>query len=220
MATPYTITHKTSGNNAADQSSYATSSILVTANKLIIGAFRAGSQPTSVSGGGITWTYYQTVTAGSAHLDIYLGVATSPSSGAITIGYSGTQNECVWTIVEVNITVPAAGVASCIKQFAQNSSTVNVTSITATLPLVFKNAKNVTLGILGTFQNGNITPGSGFTELGESDGIGGSIQSQWLQGQDLTVDWTFGSSVGVVAAAFEIGDNSIAGGGFILKEFV
>lgn len=200
----YSITHKTSGEDSTNTTSYNTPSILVTANRLIIGVFRANNQPSGVSGGGITWTYYATVTNGTAHFDLYLGVATSPSNGAITISYGSTQNECCWSIVETSVPV-VGNVTNYIQQVASNTGT-SITSLTVTLPNQFGTSDNVTLGFIAIFENAAITQGSGFTELGEANGAGGSIEAEWFQGQDLTVDWSFSSATGVVAFGIEVGD--------------
>lgn len=210
----YTITYKTSGEDSANLDNYSSASILVTANRLIIGAFRANQQPDTISGSsGIAWTYYGIVNNGTVYLSIYLGVATSPSNGTVTVNFSSTQNECLWMILETDIVVGSAGVIAGLQQAASANGS-SITTLTATLPNNFVSANNVTLGIIATIQTGNITVGTGFTELGETNGVPGSIQAQWKNTQDLTVDWTFASSANVVAFALELGDRS-TGGGFI-----
>jgi hypothetical protein len=205
----YTATHKTSGNDTTDNTVYSTASITPTANTLLIAGFRAGAVPTSITGAGTSWVAINNRMSSTINLAMYAGVATSPSSQALTITYSGTQNECCWSILEVNktVTTTAEALASIIQNAGNDGSPL--TSLTATLTNSFQHPNNITIGIIGTTINGNITVGSGFTELGESDGAGGSIQSQWFQGQDLTVDWTFGSSR-AVAFGLEVGDSASA----------
>lgn len=206
------IIHKTTGESSSNVDFYPTANILVTANRLIIAACRSTSVPSSVGGSaGITWSLYDSITNGTSVLSIWLGVATSPSNNPVHFNFSGDQNEACWSIVETDIPVSGAVLSTFIQQSAKTSGS-SITGITATLLRPFVHTNNVTLGFVAVFLNRSITPGSGFTELGEAAGIEGSIQSQWFQGQDLTVDWAFSSSTGVVAFALEVGFPAIAGG--------
>ncbi len=87
------------------------------------------------------------------------------------------------------------------------------TAITVNLG-AFSNPKNATYGSIRPGGNVAVSPGSGFIELGEARGTV-TIQSQWKDLPDTSVDWTHGSVSNTYAIAVEIAHKKIGGGAFL-----
>ena len=220
---PVTATHLTSGggqNPAA--TSFATASISPSANKLVVVCVHshdnAGGDPSTptISGASMTWTQIVTKrgTSDNAHrITLFRALSASPGSGALTINFSTTQNEVLWSILEFSTINPGGtNGANAIVQSATNASSSTGTSGSVTLS-AFSNSANATFGFIIVQQtSGQIIEGSGFTEINEYLSFD-NIHTEYKQTNDTGVDWTWTNSSHWLAAALELKIKS--GGNFL-----
>lgn len=212
-----TATNLLTNSSGTDANSYVTASISPTNGKLIllaVSSVSTASPPVnipSVSGAGMTWTQVATVVETNNNFrrtTVFRGISVG-SSGALTIVFSGeTQLRCGWSVTEFdNVDISGTNGSNAIVQSAtatQNNS--SQTGITVTLS-DFNNSKNATYGAVRISASGNpITPGSGFTELGESQMDSSDwIQTQFKNTNDTTVDWSWTSAISeATAVAIEL----------------
>lgn len=200
-----TVNHLTSGGVGSAASSYNTASISPTANRLVVVDvvnFRAGGAtlPT-VSGASMTWaqvgTYLRSST--TARVTCFAALAASPGSGALTIAFGGTnQDNCGWSITEfIDVETSGTNGANAYRNFVGGEVAANNTSLTINLA-AFASTNNATHGYIRVGASvANITPGSGFSELSEVNTTGASVESQWRNDNDTSVDWSYANSAGV-----------------------
>ena len=204
-------THLTTNGSDTDTNEFTTASISPTAGRVAIltgGGLRGGggaaSDAPTIAGNGLTWTEITNVeNPTSMRLAMYRAKVVSPSSGVVTITWADTQTDgCMWTITEFdNVLTTGTNASDAIVQSATQQQDA-VTNTTVTLG-AFADASNATHGVV--FHNGTqtITEGSGFTELGEANSPR-SIQGQWRNDNDTSVDWTWGTSQQVTGIGIEL----------------
>lgn len=202
-----TVTALTSGKNETDLTSYATSSINPTANRLVlalVGAF-AGTQvtPTASGGGMTTWTQVASRIDGSSRvLTLFRALQASPGSGALTFSFGATtQNWCLWSVFEIDgVDITGSNGANAIVQAVMDIVEPG-TSLTVTLA-AFGDAGNGTVG--GFFCTDPGAPdvaflvGSGFTKIHSfrtpgADSDTGML-TEYRVDNDTTVDASFSNS--------------------------
>lgn len=204
----------TSGGSATDAASYATSSISPSASRLVLAVVvnTHGSNATlpTISGGGMTtWTQVSTVQFNGTlrRITVFRALQTSPGSGTLTIDFGGTtQIRCNWSVVQfTGIQTTGTNGADAIVQAVTNTGSGNPGSVTLA---AFATAENATFGAIGSSITGNITPGTGFTEIHDPGSAGGenqNVQTQFRNDNDTSVDWTPGASSAWGAIGIEIG---------------
>ena len=211
-----TATHLVTASSGANASSYATASISPTANRLSLAAVRANGPDVppapTCSGALMTWVQVATVTYSAARLTLFRGLSASPGSGALTFDFGGdNQDQCHWSINEfANVDLSGTNGSGAIVQSATNSG-IDVSPLTVTLN-AFSSVNNATYGVIGTQDSRVITQGSGFSELGEDDTNSRSIETEWRNDNDTSVDWTLSSINTCGGIAVEI--KNIVNGGF------
>ena len=216
-----TANHLTNGGSEVDANSYNTASISPGASRLVLlmvhsGVGGATNTPT-VSGAGMTWTQIISSFNEVGRVTLFRALSASPGSGALTIDFAGqTQVNCAWIIDEF-IDVDQSGTNGSGAIIQAGSANLpggppDYTGITVTLG-AFSNTNNATYGAL--YQNVatmSVVVGSGFTELGRDTISSESVQSQWKNSNDTTVDWTWNSNAArAQALAVEIRAKSTAG---------
>lgn len=216
------IANLTSGNDETDDADSVTASITPSANKLILLAFASRAdavQPTvsSVTGCSLTWVEIAHIdydTSGSRRsLFLYRAMGSSPSSGAITITWGGTQTAKTWVVDEVTgmDTSGTDGSGAIVQSATNKDETGSATSLTVTLG-AFGSVNNATYGAFGTDGNPLPTAGSGFTTLATAVSTTDvRTTSEWQSGNDTSVDMSFASAVLVGGVAIEIKE-AVAGG--------
>ena len=202
------ITSVTSGAgfSSADASSYATSSITLTADRVAIAVLlhrdSDGGPPTpTATGNGITWTNQaNAVRDTNWRFNIFTAVTGSaPSAGAVTFTMGESQEFAAWIIVEgTNIDEVTAIVQAV---FTADNSSPYETTLAA-----FGSSNNATIGFMSTYAiERDITAGSGFTELDEVDvntgGDAATISFEWRNDNDTGVDFTSTSGNGGIYGA-------------------
>jgi len=205
---PVTATHLTTDRLNASQSSYTTASITVPAGELILVAVNSDVNAVKPTVSGLSATFTEVVSASGGTnnmmVTLFRSLNLSAKSGTLSINFSSTSNlsSCGWSVSRyANIEQTGTNGANAIVQSATGSGN-GVNNLTVTLG-AFSNSSNATYGSVTLNGNGTITPGSGFTELGE-DNDTRSIQSQWRNNNDTTVNWTFSSTFVVAGVAAEI----------------
>ncbi|KKN11688.1 hypothetical protein LCGC14_1023950 [marine sediment metagenome] len=196
----YTFTNLEHANNTTDLTSYDTGSISPTNGKLVIvtavGVAVNAEFPT-LSGLSMTWDEIIRE-GGSASvtenrtITVFRGIANG-NTGALTIDFdTQTQGRCLWSIVEVDGVVFGNNGADAIVQAVSDlrNNVGAISSFTLTMA-AFASGSNATFGAAHSSAHTNLTPGSGFTEIGESEVNTQVLQSQRKTTADTTVDWTF-----------------------------
>lgn len=213
-----TATNLTTSSSSADASSYATASITPGADKLILAfignSVAGGSVPATptLSGNGLTWTQVATQTwnVDVARLTIFRATGAAPTTGAITISIATPAPTCCeWSIIEVSgADITGTNAANAIVQtVSTNAADALATSGTVTLS-AFSNSSNATFGVFGHKAQEATNPGSGFTELGDTNHAAPNraFEVEYLAGNDTTVDasWTTSAEWGGIAAEIKI----------------
>lgn len=209
MAVTATALTTSQGTSAT---SFNTASISPSSNKLVVltvgNKFAGVPNTPTATGNSLTWTQIATRRSSSdtsLRITMFRAMGASPSSGAITIDFAGqTQANCEWSATEFgNVKTSGTNGADAVVQEADNDASGTATGITVTLG-AFANANNATHGVVITNTSLGITAGSGFTELGNS-ASNQTIESEWKNSSDTSVDWSWASSSNAVdAMAIEI----------------
>lgn len=207
MAFPQATTTKvgtrilTTGGSGTDASSYSSSAILPTGNRLILAwvySIAAGTPNTpTASGNGLTWVEVanQLDDDGVRKLTLFRAMGSSPTSGVTTFDFGGgTQTGCAWSIVEYeSVNTGGTNGSSAIVQAVASKSTGTATSLTVTLAS-FGSADNATAGGFGIPLNTTNLPaeGTGFTDTGQLNQSGPNlaIGSEFRSDNDTSVDMT------------------------------
>lgn len=201
MIMPVTTNHLTTSGNTSAGTAYSSASISPTGNRLVLAAIAhsaSGVQPVpTISGGGMTtWNQVNTVEInGFVRISVFRALQSSPSSGALSITFSASQDRCAWSIVElIGIDTGGSNGSNAVVQSATGAVSGSGTSVTATLG-DFSNVGNATFGaaVVQSNPERTISPGSGFTEIAEYNAPAGNfiaIQTEFKNTNDTTVDIT------------------------------
>lgn len=195
----------TSGSSATNGTSYNTAVVAPASNELV--CIKVFSEcvtanddpiPSSITGNGLTWVLIDSQLVGDTFGGIswWRAMGASPSSGAITINFTDTQNGCLWNVIENgNVDTGGSSGSGAVVQSAKGNGTG--TTLTVTLG-AFGSANNATQGAFGAYTDtGNVmsvTPGTGFTEIYDIEldlGWKDSLASEWRVDNDTTVDVTW-----------------------------
>lgn len=185
-------------NNDANQNSYITGSVSPGANYLILVTVlsRASSGTTNIptlTGNGLTYVQVATkITSDNTNrITIFRAMGSAPTAGAITIDFAiQTQLYCHWDVTHVTpVDTSGTNGSGAVLQSATASDETTNTTLLITLA-AFASANNAAYG---SFRAGNtVTPGSGFTELGETSGE--TIMQSEYKINDNTVDASWAST--------------------------
>jgi len=213
-----TATNLETSGTGTDATSFDTGSISPTLGRLVlvsVSSVSTASAPVNiptVSGAGMTWTQVATAleTENSyRRITLFRGVSVG-NSGALTLDFAGeSQLRCGWSITEINnVDTGGTNGANAIVQSATavQSDAGSYTGLTVTLG-AFSSTNNATFGAVQQQTGGVITPGSGFTELGETSALDSIAvtQTQWKNSNDTSVDWSWASGVSrATAIAIEL----------------
>lgn len=193
----------TSGNDSTDSATYTTASVTLKAGRLYLMsvANTAASADTisSITGGfaaapATSTTQYN----GTAHrVSIWYLVPTADSTGTLTITFGATQTSATWSLNEFS------GVDTTTNGGIVQAVVGTGTSVTPLATLAaFGSANNATFGALSNVSDTTTTPGTGFTELSDTNATTPSVclQTEWRVDNDTTVDGTITSAAwGAVA---------------------
>lgn len=211
------VTLLTSGGTTAENTSFASASISVSAGKLVlVHTVSMGVDtsdrgvPVSVSGAGLTFEKVaESLFDSFVAQAVWRAMPTSSGSGAITMSHALNQDIVQWRVFEVDGVLTtgtngadAVGTPSVV---AANSNTLTATpSFSAGGPAIAFNA----FGDPNTATTASVTPGAGFTELSDFPTIDASWmiagQTQLSATSDTTADVTWSRSGNISAIAFEL----------------
>ncbi len=198
--------------------SSSTASISPSANKLELLTVSSRTdisanpnQPT-VTGNGLTWVavnsiVYDTTSTSRRRVTLFRAMGASPTSGALSIDFSGqTQTDITWSVDELSgvDTTGTSGSGAIVQSATNKDETGSATSLAITLSS-FGNTANATYAGIGKDGNTSATAGSGFTissDVASSTNVGTS--TQWKNTNDTSVDISYASSVLVGGIAVEI----------------
>jgi hypothetical protein len=183
-------------------SSFDTSSVSPTANALVLVTVwsypQSGSDPpSSVSGAGLTFTQIDSTRANTLVMSVWRALGASPSSGAITVAFAGSQYVCLVSVDEfTGVVTTGTNGADAVVQTAGNATgaTVNLSA--------FASANNAAFGAVGYYTDGYSDAGSGFTPLGGIQDASPSygIRTEWKV-NDTSVDVADNGSMWAAIAA-------------------
>ena len=202
-----TSTLLTSGGNGVNQAVYTTASIAPAANALVtvavLGRNGSGAATPTIAGGGMsTWTQvasvdFNTTTTPLSRLTVFRAMSASPGSGPVTITYSGSQSNAQWVVTQwTGVDQTGSNGSGAIGQ----TGTAQGNAVTTlNVPLAaFANTNNVGFGLAGAA--GTVTPGSGFTELGEG-----------TSGESMVVEGEWGVNKNAIAASWASSNAGLLG---------
>ena len=218
------FSHLDGGNNASPGSSVNTGSITPGSNKLVLVSIASGFSggglitPT-ISGCSMTWELVASDGSNTAGMEsfIFRGMASSPTTGALTIDYGGVSRNFVKWSVDEGTGMDTSGTNGSGAIIQSNTNFIDSgasTGITVTLG-AFANSGNATFGTVTYSTAGDtVTVGSGFTQLFNDTTTRVQVV-EWKNSSDTSVDWTWGSATVVVSAcAVEISLPRASGTGF------
>lgn len=215
-----------SGDLTTPGTSFATTSITPTANRLVLLAIHVWNSgvsitpPASVTGCGLTWViiaseHYQ-VLSGVENQSVFLyrALGASPAAGAVTITTGGeTWQELVYAVSEfAGVNTSGTNGSGAIVQSA-TSNGGGGSSTTLSVALTATDAANAAYGLTGINLGENISPGAGFTEIHDLTTAGIGLETQWKASGSVTgvdASWTTSSARGGIAV--EIAAAAVGGG--------
>lgn len=202
----------TSGSDIDNQTTYTTASVTPSSNKLVLVAVVnsrnsasacTDADATTMTGNGLTYVKvaeqcFSSSGAPTNMLSLWRSMGATPSSGAITVGYSATsQAGGGWIVMECDgVDTSGTNGSGAVVQNASNLAEPG-TSLTVSLA-AFSDAANATLAIFGLNANNAITPEAGYTELDDVSVTEASnnmqIQAQYVSSNDTSPSASFSSA--------------------------
>jgi hypothetical protein len=210
MANP---TNLTAASSTTDATSYNTVSISPTTGRTVhvfVQNRQASGTPATPTISG--YTQVRTINPAVATVRRMTWLkAPAGAAGALTIDFGGTtQTSCSWSIFETD--------EDTVVQSADNSS-ASATSLTVTLS-AFASSSNLAVGSFVMIAQQDMLPGSGFTELGQTDyGENVTTHSAEWKANDPTVDMSYAGAATIwYGIAGEIA--MVSGGGGIVRQML
>jgi hypothetical protein len=193
-----------------------TASVTPGSNKLILipvwSTISAGTPAVpGLTGNSLTYVQIATIqNTTDRRLTLFRAMGSSPSSGAVTIDFSGvSQTWIAWSVVEVaGVKTSGSNGADAVVQSATNTAN-SATSLTVTLA-AYANSNNRPFGAFLREANGTITPETGYTALGPQVGNNTVViraESEWLpNATDTSVSATWAASNNSAGIAIELAE--------------
>lgn len=206
------------GSDTTDASSYATPSISPTGSALVLAFVVNGrtdgtsSKPTGLSGNGLTWVEILTGTTPNGNVTgtLYRAMGASPSSGAVTISFSGTQHNCAWHVIQAtNVDTSGTNGSGAVVQAQTETPDTDQTP-----EIILNNAigsGNASLGFfVANSTSATWAPGSGYTRLGTDNAITSPTLESLVEYDvtgTTTVNADYAQGSGKVYFGIEVADN-------------
>lgn len=183
-STPSTISvsNLATGADTDGSNGSTTTTVSPSANKLLLlsvssrtGISTNPNQPT-ITGNGLTWVPINTVvwdetSSSRRRTTLFRAMGTSPSSGTISISFSGqNQTDVIWIVDEAsNVSTSGTNGSGAIVQSSTNDDeSGSATGLTTTLS-TFSDSYNATYGSFGLDTQNSPSAGSGFSMVGQED---------------------------------------------------
>jgi len=178
--TPSALLTEISGT---DSSEYTTSLFSPTSNSLVLATIYSRvntgtSGIPTLTGNSLTWVSEETITPSNRRLTTFRALG-GCSSGTLVISFSGqTQTACGWSISEyAGADTSGTNGSGAIVQSASSSGTSDTSLVVLSS---FSSSLNYGYGGHGHDANNAVTPGAGWTEVGDAGTETSRIQSQYL----------------------------------------
>lgn len=201
-----TIASKTSGSGSGTSGN--TASVTPGSNKLMLLAVSSKTTSStdpnipSISGNGLTWVQvgssvvFDPTSSSRRRITLFRALGASPSTGAITISFSGqSQSTILWTLDEVSgmDTSGTNGSGAIVQSNTNNSQATPITSFSVTLS-AFADINNATYGCFAQDGSSQSIEGSGFTKYGDANNSSDFLwlMSEFKDSNDTSVDVTIG----------------------------
>jgi len=212
MANP-TFSNLTSGTDNVDRATYTTASVSPTANRLIFVSITAFDTSTTtpstpaVTGNGITYDLVEDCLVDVAGSDragawIFRGMSGSPSSGAISIAFSGIPtdgvlNACAWIVDQSSADVDTSGTngSGAIGNTTFQDDDGTGTTASANITIGAANSGYAACGIQVSTPGTTARSSPAWTELADVAVSSTGIQTQYYAGgADTAVSATHASA--------------------------
>lgn len=207
-----TATNLTMTRFGGSQTSFATSSISPSANKLILVTVvtygGTPATPSGVSGNGITYALIRSATYGQftdSVISVWRGMSASPSSGAVTVTWSASTSRQAIAVDQLDgiDTGGSNGSAAIVQSANASESSTAVTLFDALTLAAFGSASNGTFAAIGFDPNSGraaVTPEASWTELADifqnnSSDNGSNGATMYRPDNDTTPTWTWTGSL-------------------------
>ena len=182
-------------------STYTTGSYTPTANEPVFAwvvntKASPVSTPTSLSGNGLTWNLIAGVENAATTIrgGLYWAMGASPSTGALSVNFSGNQTGCIIHVFELTGADPSGTI---VQSNPNNAS--GAASLTLTLS-AFGSASNATVACFGGLRQAAINhdSGAGMSEIYDNGYATPATEgeSQWKNGAatSITGTWSAGTA--------------------------
>lgn len=210
MANPITFNTLTVFATDTDATSFSTLSVSPAAGKVVLvgvqSTIASGTGPNepTLSGNSLTWVKVDGIAEtnqNKSRLTVFRGMGVAPTAGVVTANFAGqSQTTCGMVVVELSNT-DSSGTNGSGAIVQTNTAQVNGTNsgISVTLS-AFSNTNNATMGFFAIDRGIVMTVGSGFTDAGNTGGAASSLQGEFRNDNDTTVDasWVSGTTRGMI----------------------
>lgn len=152
----------------------------------------------TASGNGLTWVQagtvlYNDIASPGKRLTLFRAMGASPTSGAVTIDFSGnSQSGIAWSIFEFDgVDTSGSDGENAVAQVVSEAQDSQASPYTLTLA-AFGSVDNIAVGCLAKDGSEVIDPLDSFVEIHElANGSPGSndTQTQWKDADDPTIQW-------------------------------
>lgn len=197
-------------SSTTDGTVFTTGTKTPTANKLqvidILAAHGVTAEtPLSVTGCGVTWVLVGESYLGGGttkRIARYRAMGSAPSTGALTITFSGTMTSVIWNWNEVtNASTEGLNGSGAFVQTVTATAGAGSTTINATLAAL-EHATNVHLAAVGLNTNASVTPDADFSELGDKgEGTPVSTLETEYAANQVACDPTFAAAQAVILSS-------------------
>lgn len=207
------------GSDNTPSSSQATASITPSGNALVLAAVNshhntlAPNTPTA-SGNGLTWVVVRSFLWDDAgeqrRLTLFRALRAAPTAGVLTFDFGGqTQETFTWSVVEFSpvVTTGTDGSGAVEQDVQDPASPAGATAIAAVLA-AFQNSANATYGVAvkESAEDAELTGDGNMIDLHDEQDVDDDVRmiSQWKDGEETTVDWSWTTTRRAAGFAIEI----------------
>jgi hypothetical protein len=206
-------THLLSADTGTDGTSFTTPSTSVTAGRLVVVAVMiaratgsAADTTINLSGLGTTWTQVATRAFGGSNrfrVTVFSGVPPADATGSLTASVTNVHEWFGVLVTSFAGVDTSAGTNGVVQSATAADSGSAVTGLTVTLG-TFSSAQNATYGVFGVGGLSTISPGTGFSMLGQTANVERNVGAEFKASPDTDVDATWSGSQRAGAIALEI----------------
>lgn len=195
------------------QASVSTASVTPGVGDLVLVAIFAravtgASNLPTASGNNLTYTVDGTFASFGKRFTVFRGLSGSPIAGAITFDFGGqNQSDFVWGVISISGTDRSGfnGSGGIVQDIVLEDGGDAGNFDTLVTLAAFSDIANGTVGFfLQNFGASVLTPGAGFTKLGQGSGTNDTLMISWRTDNSLAVGATSDTARSWYAAGLEI----------------